>query len=67
MLSQDKKEGLNMATIATVLQSIVGAIIASLAIYDLLISSKREVTTHRIAWATYDILMMTFGVFLMAW
>lgn len=56
-----------MATIATVLQSIVGAIIASLAIYDLLISSKREVTTHRIAWATYDILMMTFGVFLMAW
>lgn len=56
-----------MATIAAVLQSIIGAIIASLAMYDLLTNKHNETITRQVIWNVYDIIIMAFGVFLMAW
>ena len=56
-----------MAIIAAIIQSIIGAIIVSLAMYDLFTNKHDETITCRIVWNAYDIIIMAFGVFLMAW
>ena len=56
-----------MTTIVTVIQGIIGAIIASLAMYDLLTNKHNETVIRQVIWNVYDIVIMAFGVFLMAW